>query len=294
MSSFRNAYHMEPDAVPRDAWAEAAEMEAKLNREEEERRKAEEEAVRREAELELEKQKRRRDGMKARLFRDDIEMAIEDVKAALEQDVQKHMEAENVNQDSLTYTDTDGDGSADFSDEYSEVEYSGSYDSRDDDDDERDQSTSDQESHHICNIQDAENFAPSYYSTVSSMKKAETEAETENDVSYDMTRLTAYFNFKLSHPSYHYTLKDLKSELEGIVLETFCGFLEDLRLSFPHAKPMILGNDPEHCPHYGTWTKKFLRGECEVCHRFQPLYILICPGCGKKACVGCKFEKDRC
>ncbi|KAL1884677.1 hypothetical protein Plec18167_002269 [Paecilomyces lecythidis] len=298
MSTYHNASHMDPSAVPQDAWAEAAEMEAKFKREEEEQKMAEEEAARREVEMELERQKRRRDGMKARLFRDDIENAIEDMKESLRQDVRKDMEPENAMKAGNVFIDSDADSSPDFSDEYSEEEYTGSYDSSsddgdddddDDDDDSEGQATSGQDTDEIASMtRETGNMAARYtYAT----SYTGTETESEDEKPYDMAKLIPYFNYKLAHPSRQYSLEDLRAELEGMVLETFCGFVEDLRLSFPQAKPMIPGNDPEECPHLGRWTREFLKKECEACHCFEPLYTLTCPGCGKEACVSCKFRR---
>ncbi|KAJ9212466.1 hypothetical protein DTO166G4_5958 [Paecilomyces variotii] len=296
MSSYHNATHMDPGAVPRDAWAEAAEMEAKFKREEEEQKRLEEEAARREVEMELARQKCRRDGMKARLFRDDIENAIEDMKESLKQDARTDIEAERANNTSAAFIDSDVDSSPDFSDEYSENEYSGSYygsddDEEEDDEDSEEQTPSDQETDEIASLtRDIGDMAARCASDNSTTKYSESDSESEDGKPYDMARLTPYFNYKLTHPSHRYTLNDLRAELEGMVLETFCGFVEDLRLSFPQARPMIPGNDPEDCPHLGMWTREFLKKECDACHRFEPLYTLTCPGCGKKACVGCKFR----
>ncbi|GAD92532.1 hypothetical protein PVAR5_1125 [Paecilomyces variotii No. 5] len=265
MSTYHNASHMDPGAVPQDAWAAAAEMEAKFKREEEEQKRAEEEAARREVEMELERKKRRRDGMKARLFRDDIENAIEDMKESLRQDVRKEIEAENAMKAGAVFVDSDADSSPDFSDEYSEEEYTESYDSSSGDDDDDDggnsegQATSSQDTDETASSTRETGNMAARYTCAASYTGTETESEDEN--SYDMAKLIPYFNYKLAHPSRQYSLKDLRAELEGMVLETFCGFVENLRLSFPHANPMIPGNDPEDCPHHGMWTREFLKKE---------------------------------
>ncbi|KAE8148015.1 DnaJ domain-containing protein [Aspergillus avenaceus] len=101
-----------------------------------------------------------------------------------------------------------------------------------------------------------------------------------------------YFKAKLEHPSGRYTQEDLYVELKGLVMESFCGWLEDTRLDIPGAKPQEPAGDPSVCRHLGLWDKNFMSPECEVCHRWMPIYTLSCPGCGKKACVGCKFQYE--
>ncbi|KAL4898209.1 hypothetical protein BDV59DRAFT_197150 [Aspergillus ambiguus] len=99
-----------------------------------------------------------------------------------------------------------------------------------------------------------------------------------------------YFSEKLKDPYCRYSPDDLNVEIRGLVLETYCGWLEDVRLSVPGARPLETGLDPEQCSHLGFWEKKFVPIECEACHRWMPIYSLTCPGCGIKACVSCKFE----
>jgi hypothetical protein len=102
-----------------------------------------------------------------------------------------------------------------------------------------------------------------------------------------------YFQKKLDDPSGRYTEEDLGVELQGIVMETFCGWLENIRLAVPDAEIPRTGNDPQQCLHLGSWVKQFDRRACEICHRWMPIYTLMCPGCGIQACVGCKFEYDK-
>ncbi|KAG2416937.1 hypothetical protein HFD88_008154 [Aspergillus terreus] len=99
-----------------------------------------------------------------------------------------------------------------------------------------------------------------------------------------------YFNAKLTDPSGRYTPEDLNIEIRGLILETYCGWLEDLRLRVPGARPLETGLHPQRCSHLGFWEKDFRPIECEACQRWMPIYTLTCPGCGIKACVSCKFE----
>ncbi|KAE8134573.1 hypothetical protein BDV38DRAFT_285690 [Aspergillus pseudotamarii] len=105
--------------------------------------------------------------------------------------------------------------------------------------------------------------------------------------------LIPHFREKLNHPSGRYTEEDVHTELRGLVMESFCGWLETLRLEFPGAEPAATVRvNPEHCRHLGYWNKEFGSSECEMCHRWMPIYILCCPGCGIRACVGCKFHYE--
>lgn len=104
-----------------------------------------------------------------------------------------------------------------------------------------------------------------------------------------------YLNAKLNDPSGKYTKEDLHVELHGIVMETYCGWLESLRVTFPDAKPTSTSENEQQqqgCLHLGYWEKTFGCPECEVCHRWKPIYVLTCRGCGIKACVGCKFQGE--
>lgn len=103
--------------------------------------------------------------------------------------------------------------------------------------------------------------------------------------------LVTYFCSKLEDPAGRYTLEDLQIELKGIVMETFCVWLESVRMSFPSAKPLANAIDTATCHHLGRWTKHFEAESCEACHRWRPIYTLSCPWCGMKACVVCKFAR---
>lgn len=102
-----------------------------------------------------------------------------------------------------------------------------------------------------------------------------------------------YLRKKLDDPNGRYTEEDLRVELQGIVMETFCGWLENIRLTVPDAEIPRTGNDPQQCLHLGSWVKQFERPTCEICHRWMPIYTLMCPGCGIQACVGCKFQYEK-
>ncbi|KAE8351849.1 hypothetical protein BDV28DRAFT_158384 [Aspergillus coremiiformis] len=103
----------------------------------------------------------------------------------------------------------------------------------------------------------------------------------------------SYFRGKLNHPSGRYTEEDLHIELRGLVMESFCGWLEDIRRDIPGAEPAETVNNLEQCRHLGYWKKDFESSECEACHRWMPIYTLSCPGCGVKACIGCKFQYEK-
>lgn len=105
----------------------------------------------------------------------------------------------------------------------------------------------------------------------------------------ELNAFIPYFEEKLNHPSGCYTTDDLEVELKGIYYETYCGWLENVRLAVPGAQALTTGNNPDNCSHLGFWIKELHSPECDVCHRWRPLYMLTCPGCGIRKCVGCKF-----
>ncbi|KAL3457077.1 hypothetical protein BJX64DRAFT_293500 [Aspergillus heterothallicus] len=101
-----------------------------------------------------------------------------------------------------------------------------------------------------------------------------------------------YFTAKLAHKDGRYTRDDFLVELRGILMETYCGWLETVRAAIPGAESLEATLDPvpQDCLHLGYWDKRFGRNECEECHLWKPIYSLMCPGCGISKCVGCKFE----
>lgn len=104
-----------------------------------------------------------------------------------------------------------------------------------------------------------------------------------------LKNLVPFFQQKVrDHPG-QYTADDLCGELNGVVLETYNGWLEGMRMSFRGAKPPHTLNNLAACAHLGSWQKELNRAECDRCHLCKPLYVLTCPGCGLEACVRCKF-----
>lgn len=104
-----------------------------------------------------------------------------------------------------------------------------------------------------------------------------------------MVPLLPYFNQKLADPSGRYTTDDYVAEMNGVILEIYCGWLEAARLSVPNALPVPAQNNTKQCSHLGLWHKEFCRPKCEVCDFWTPIFLLTCPSCGVKACVRCKF-----
>ncbi|KAL2823163.1 hypothetical protein BDW59DRAFT_99875 [Aspergillus cavernicola] len=101
-----------------------------------------------------------------------------------------------------------------------------------------------------------------------------------------------YFAAKLAHNSGWYTRDDFHIELKGMVMETYCGWLETVRVTIPGAAFSLKTElDPQQtCRHLGYWEKELGHERCEMCDLWKPIYTLVCPGCGLKRCVGCKFE----
>ncbi|KAI9372780.1 hypothetical protein BJX61DRAFT_422718 [Aspergillus egyptiacus] len=97
-----------------------------------------------------------------------------------------------------------------------------------------------------------------------------------------------YFTAKLAHRSDRYTEADFRVELKGMVMETYCGWLETLRVTIPGSHSYV-DSGLDNCRHLGYWDKQYGCEECELCHLWKPIYTLVCPICGIKRCVGCKF-----
>ncbi|PLB45114.1 DnaJ-domain-containing protein [Aspergillus steynii IBT 23096] len=226
-------------------------------------------------------------------------------------------EDENPEEDLLNFKegehdDDDDDDDEAFSDQSTQrtaTEYNPVYRSRDNTSPFSENKLSD--SHYETGKEDHSEDDSFYYSfsestrsvkgeaTFSSLGQEPTAAEdnyirVESDLHSHLRPFLPLFESKLNHPSGLYTRADMHSELRGIVMETFCGWLENLRLGFSEAESE--GNSrsqpdkSDTCEHLGYWTKEYGRDECEVCHRWKPIYTLTCPGCGLKACVVCKFR----
>ncbi|PLN78098.1 hypothetical protein BDW42DRAFT_196138 [Aspergillus taichungensis] len=138
---------------------------------------------------------------------------------------------------------------------------------------------------------DAHSQIPSSFSSCQSSTPQPPGSEIPPEVNHpSIAPFITHFNAKLNHSSGHYTQEDMQVELQGIVMETFCGWLEGVRQTFSLAKPLSTDESQDRCLHLGPWEKEFEHAECEACHRWMPIYTLTCPGCGCKACVGCKFQ----
>lgn len=139
----------------------------------------------------------------------------------------------------------------------------------------------------------AEAFKAATEAFKSATEDATAAVDTMNDsflVEHESTLpLIPFFNQKLADPCGRYTMDDYGAEINGIMLEIYCGWLEDVRLSVPNTTPATVRNDPKLCSHLGLWYKDFCRPTCEACNFWMPIFILTCPGCGVKACVRCKF-----
>jgi hypothetical protein len=100
-----------------------------------------------------------------------------------------------------------------------------------------------------------------------------------------------YFTSKLADKSGRYSKEDFYGELKGMIMETYCGWLETVRMTIPGAASSANALDPIGCRHLGYWKKDLGHEECEGCDLWRPIYTLVCPGCGIKRCVRCKFNE---
>lgn len=102
-----------------------------------------------------------------------------------------------------------------------------------------------------------------------------------------------FFTAKLANKNSQYNRQDFQAELRGMVLETYCGWLESLRVTVPGAEERRVSSVPQDCRHLGYWKKELGHEECEVCNIWRPIYMLVCSDCGIKKCVRCKFEEGK-
>lgn len=102
-----------------------------------------------------------------------------------------------------------------------------------------------------------------------------------------------FFTAKLANKNSLYNRQNFQAELRGMILETYCGWLESLRVTVPGAAEREISLDQQDCRHLGYWKKELGHEECELCNIWRPIYMLVCPGCGIKKCVRCKFEEGK-
>ncbi|CAG8297562.1 unnamed protein product [Penicillium salamii] len=105
--------------------------------------------------------------------------------------------------------------------------------------------------------------------------------------------LAPLFEQRLADPLGRYSVDDLALDLNGMILESYASWLEDVRLSIPGASPAPVRSTPEACSHLGGWFKEYGCAQCDTCHSWMPLFLLVCPKCGTSGCTRCKFVSDR-
>lgn len=104
-----------------------------------------------------------------------------------------------------------------------------------------------------------------------------------------LSPLIPLFKRKLADPLGRYTVNDLATELQGVVLESYTTWLEDMRVSISSDTPKTAQNSPGACSHRGGWYKEYGHGQCGTCQFWMPLFVLTCRGCGLGGCIRCKF-----
>ncbi|KAJ5339872.1 hypothetical protein N7452_006600 [Penicillium brevicompactum] len=104
--------------------------------------------------------------------------------------------------------------------------------------------------------------------------------------------LIPHFKQKLADPLGRYTANELATELQGVVLESYSAWLEDIRVSMSFGTHATARKSPEACSHLGGWYKEYGQAQCVTCQFWSPLFILTCRGCGLKGCIRCKFNGD--
>ncbi|KAL2002621.1 hypothetical protein VTN02DRAFT_6383 [Thermoascus thermophilus] len=284
MFSYGLGDHMNPEATPRDGWEELEREKVRLNRETEAFLKTQ-------SELERERERRRREAMAARVRRDEEELVRE------EQEEQETFGDESffttASQQSFE-TETDKDqmnvlSSDEGSDEGVYMESDSSEEDESDAPEESDDSEEEEDTEQISDDDEDDYDEQSLNAAAGHTTSDDTTQPGGADEGFNPNGLAPFFDYKLHHPNHHYTVEDIRTELYGAVLETYCGFLEEVRMAFPDAELIAPGQDPQTCPHLGTWNKQFLVENCEACGRWLPLYTLTCPACATKACVVCKF-----
>ncbi|KAL4956673.1 DnaJ domain-containing protein [Aspergillus filifer] len=136
------------------------------------------------------------------------------------------------------------------------------------------------------------------YNSASSMWLDVPEFDEANVYPY-LRPFVPFFSNKLADKAGRYTKDDFQGELKGMILETYCGWLESVRSTIPGAEGTkklngaASGLSATECQHLGYWKKALGKGSCGQCGLWKPIYTLVCPSCGDERCVRCKFEEGR-
>ncbi|KAJ5573427.1 uncharacterized protein N7459_007854 [Penicillium hispanicum] len=244
------------------------------------------------AEVQKAKAERRREGMRARVMRDEDEMEAEE-------EAKEAAGTEDVEKAPMPLSEADEDSGADQSTDYESFTTCSSHSQF---------HVNSQCQPGLCNSS-CEVYEPCiadetatdsdvfYDCTEGSMHDVEEpqvsqQGPNEHEATSQLQPFIEYCKAKLNDPSARYTLDDLYTEIHGLVLHVFCAWLESTRLSAYDDKGAF-SNDPKSCSHLGNWRKVFGLSECETCHLWKPIFIVICSDCGKQACVGCKSSTSR-
>lgn len=104
--------------------------------------------------------------------------------------------------------------------------------------------------------------------------------------------LAHFFHYKLANANGRYDRKSLCKEITGVILESLQGLLEEQRrgLSDFLRTDIAIVDKSSHCRHLGPWIKSFHKQECDACNMWLPIYTLVCPTCGTRACASCKYQ----
>ncbi|KAL4907546.1 DnaJ domain-containing protein [Aspergillus multicolor] len=145
--------------------------------------------------------------------------------------------------------------------------------------------------HQDSSLKDTSSAAPSYALPIS--VSHDFPEFDEANVYPHLAPLIPFFTAKLTDKDGRYSEEDLHGELKGMVMETYCGWLESLRVTIPGAPDSVKPSNSQDCRHLGYWEKDLGHEKCETCDLWKPIYMLVCPICGIKRCVRCKFERGQ-
>lgn len=105
--------------------------------------------------------------------------------------------------------------------------------------------------------------------------------------------LASIFHYKLVNGNGRYDHQSLCKEIAGVILESLQGLLEEQRRGLSdtlHTDVTNFTDNSSQCRHLGSWIKSFNAKECDACHMWLPVYTLVCPACGIRACASCKYQ----
>ncbi|KAJ5718932.1 uncharacterized protein N7483_010014 [Penicillium malachiteum] len=114
---------------------------------------------------------------------------------------------------------------------------------------------------------------------------------TEKNAAEILQPFVPFFSEKFKKYSSLYSARDMREEMQGLILETYSSSLETIvQHSLANTQPSKATGRQPCSSHFGAWERTSGALQCPKCQLCMPVFSLTCPGCGRTACIRCKFS----